>query len=102
MLAIVILIMFVIGVMPQERLKVSELTQQLTALDAEIMESKSSLARLRAEFEQLRVALLVDRMAKSNQVAGLVDRRRRLQEEVADFEHVVQQARQRVLEEETK
>ncbi len=80
----------------------SELTQQLTALDAEIMDSKSSLARLRAEFEQLRVALLVDRMAKSNQVAGLVDRRRRLQEEVADFEHVVQQARQRVLEEETK
>jgi hypothetical protein len=88
--------------MLQERLKVSELTQQLTALDAEIMDSKSSLARLRAEFEQLRVALLVDRMAKSNQVAGLVDRRRRLQEEVADFEHVVQQARQRVLEEETK
>jgi predicted carbohydrate-binding protein with CBM5 and CBM33 domain len=40
--------------------------------------ARAAMAKFRGEFEQLRVALLLDRMAKSTQVANLTERRRRL------------------------
>jgi hypothetical protein len=49
----------------QERTRLAELTRQVQAADAEIEASKANLARYRAEFEQLRAALLVDRLAKN-------------------------------------
>lgn len=85
-----------------ERAKVAQYTEQLAALDEEIADSKAALSRFRAEFEQLRVALLVDRMAKSTQVAGLADRRRRLAEEVQSFEQAVAEARRRTAAEENR
>ena len=51
-----------------ERAKVAAYQQELAALDASIDSARTAMKRFRAEFEQLRVALLVDRMAKSSQV----------------------------------
>ena len=51
-----------------ERAKVAAYQQELAALDASIDSARTAMKRFRAEFEQLRVALLVDRMAKSTQV----------------------------------
>ena len=104
-----------------ERAKVAAYQQELAALDASIDSARTAMKRFRAEFEQLRVALLVDRMAKSSQVcyigrwegraffsrrrvlallgplqvAGLAERRRRLAAEAEGFQEAVEAARAR-------
>jgi hypothetical protein len=86
----------------QERTKIADLSRQLAAVDREISEAKSALGRFRAEFEQLRVALLVDRMAKSSQVSALVTVSASWQRTFIFRDGVLAQARQRVLDNETK
>jgi chromosome segregation ATPase len=65
----------VAGAVEAERARVEALKAELGGLEEAIESSKGAMKRFRAEFEQLRVALLVDRMAKSSQVAALADRR---------------------------
>jgi chromosome segregation ATPase len=86
----------------QERFKAAELQQQLTALEAEIADSKATLGRFRAEFEQLRAALLVDRMAKAMEVTELAEQKRRVAGELSEVEAVLDTTRQRVYEEERR
>lgn len=65
-----------------ERAKVESYKKDLAALDESIEGARAAIKKFRQEFEQLRVALLIDRMAKSTQVANLADRRHRLAKEV--------------------
>ena len=58
------------------------------------------MKRFRSEFEALRVALLVDRMAKSSTVAGLAERRRKLAAEQEAFAEDVDAAKARAAAEE--
>jgi len=51
-----------------ERTKVEAYKKDLAALNDSIDSAHSAMSRFRQEFEQLRVALLIDRMAKSSQV----------------------------------
>lgn len=83
-----------------ERAKVEGYKADLAALDESIEAARSAMTRFRQEFEQLRVALLIDRMAKSSQVANLADRRRRLAREAEQFAEAVEAAKQRVAAEE--
>lgn len=84
-----------------ERSKVDAYKKDLATLDASIESARSAMKTFRQEFEQLRVALLVDRMAKSTQVASLADRRHRLAKEAEAFKEAVEAARHRVAAEES-
>ena len=84
-----------------ERSKVEAYKKDLATLDASIESARSAMKTFRQEFEQLRVALLVDRMAKSTQVASLADRRHRLAKEAEAFKEAVEAARHRVAAEES-
>ncbi len=86
----------------QERTKLAELEKQIAAADAEIDVARDTLTRYRAEFEQLRAALLVDRLAKNNQLAALADKKRRLKDEVAGIDAIVERTRQQAYEEEKR
>ena len=59
------------------------------------------MKKFRTEFESLRVGLLIDRMAKSGQVASLAERRSKLQREAEQFSAAVEAARARVAAEES-
>lgn len=83
-----------------KREQVESSKAELESLDRQIDESRASMQRFREEFEQLRVALLVDRMTKNSQIASLADRRRRLAQEAQDFQSAVEAARKKVAEEE--
>ena len=84
----------------QERAKLAALEKQIADADAEIVAAKDDLTRYRAEFEQLRAALLVDRLAKNNQIAALADKKRRLKEEVAGIDEIVEKTRHQAYEDE--
>jgi hypothetical protein len=71
------------------------------SLDESIDAARTSMKKFRQEFEQLRVALLIDRMAKSTQIANLADRRSRLAKEAESFQEAVEAARQRIAAEES-
>ena len=79
-----------------ERAKVDAHRRDLAALDDSIEAARAAMAKFRGEFEQLRVALLLDRMAKSTQVANLTERRRRLAREAELFADAVDAAKARV------
>lgn len=83
-----------------EKAKVEAYKKDLSALDESIEQARSAMKKFRQEFEQLRVALLIDRMAKSSQVANLADRRRRLAREAEQFQEAVEAAKARVAGEE--
>lgn len=83
-----------------EKAKVEAYKKDLSALDESIEQARSAMKKFRQEFEQLRVALLIDRMAKSSQVANLADRRRRLAREAEQFQEAVEAAKARVASEE--
>ncbi|CAE7942932.1 unnamed protein product, partial [Symbiodinium sp. KB8] len=51
----------------QEKGKADAARERIRMLDEEITRAKAAMRRFRQEFEQLRVALLIDRMAKSTQ-----------------------------------
>jgi hypothetical protein len=84
-----------------ERSKVEEYKKELAALDKSIEGARNAMKSFRQEFEALRVQLLIDRMAKSTQVANLADRRHRLAKEAEAFKDAVEAARQRVAAEES-
>lgn len=84
-----------------ERSKVDEYKRELAALDKSIEGARNAMKSFRQEFEALRVQLLIDRMAKSTQVANLADRRHRLAKEAEAFKDAVEAARQRVAAEES-
>jgi RhoGEF domain len=84
-----------------EAAKVEAYKRDMAALDESIENAKAAMKRFRGEFEQLRVALLIDRMAKSSQVANLADRRRRLAKEAESFAEAVENAKARVAAEES-
>lgn len=84
-----------------EKAKAEELRAELETLNTSITTARDAMSEFRKEFEQLRVALLIDRMAKSSQVANLAERRRRLLTEAEAFREEVEEAKARVVEEET-
>lgn len=84
----------------EERARVEAYKTELKALDESIDSARTAMARFRQEFEQLRVSLLIDRMAKSSQVANLSERRRKLVREAEQFQEAVEAAKQRVAAEE--
>ena len=86
----------------QEKGKADAARERIRMLDEEITRAKAAMRRFRQEFEQLRVALLIDRMAKSTQVAGLAERRRRLAKDAEEFQKAVEDAKQRVAQEQAK
>jgi hypothetical protein len=75
--------------------------RELAALDEQIDGARGAMKKFRTEFESLRVGLLIDRMAKSGQVASLAERRSKLQREAEQFSAAVEAARQRVAAEES-
>jgi hypothetical protein len=84
-----------------EKEKAEHLRAELEGLNSNIATARDAMGEFRKEFEQLRVALLIDRMAKSSQVANLSERRRRLLQEAEAFRSEVEEAKARVTEEET-
>eukprot|EP01029_Cantina_marsupialis_P012170 TRINITY_DN2688_c0_g1_i2.p1 TRINITY_DN2688_c0_g1~~TRINITY_DN2688_c0_g1_i2.p1 ORF type:complete len:471 (+),score=148.77 TRINITY_DN2688_c0_g1_i2:79-1491(+) len=60
--------------------KVNTAQNQTEKLETSIAKTKASLNKFKEEFEQLRVALLVDRMTKTSKFAALKERRRKLME----------------------
>jgi hypothetical protein len=84
-----------------ERAKVEDYKRDLASLDKSIEGARAAMKSFRQEFEALRVQLLIDRMAKSTQVANLADRRHRLAKEAEAFKEAVEAARQRVAQEES-
>lgn len=86
----------------EERARAEEARDRVRTLDDEIGRAKETMKRFRQEFEQLRVALLIDRMAKSTQVAGLAERRRRLAKDADEFQRAVEEAKKRVADEQAK
>lgn len=55
-----------------EREKVEAYKKELVSLDESIESARNAMSRFRQEFEQLRVALLIDKMAKSSQVCTCI------------------------------
>jgi hypothetical protein len=90
------------GAVESEKKRAAGYAEELSRLDTSIAEARSAMQQFRQEFEQLRVALLVDRMAKTSAVAGLADRKRRLEGEAEEFKLAVELARKRASEEESK
>ncbi|KAA0162096.1 hypothetical protein FNF28_04842 [Cafeteria roenbergensis] len=84
----------------EERAKADAHRRELARLDTSIEEARETMRGFRKEFEDLRVALLVDRMAKASQVATLTQRRKQLEEESARFREQVEAAKERVAAEE--
>jgi len=84
----------------QEKKKADQYREELKELDVNIENAREAMKKFRDEFEQLRVALLIDRMAKSSQVANLAQRRQKLAAEAEQFKATVEEARQRVAMEE--
>lgn len=84
----------------EEKKKADQYRAELKDLDANIEGAREAMKKFRDEFEQLRVALLIDRMAKSSQVANLAQRRQKLAAEAEQFKASVESARQRVAMEE--
>lgn len=60
-----------------EREKVEAYKKELVSLDESIESARNAMSRFRQEFEQLRVALLIDKMAKSSQVCTCIPPRHR-------------------------
>ncbi len=84
-----------------EKAKVEASRRELASLDEQIDGARGAMKKFRTEFESLRVGLLIDRMAKSGQVASLAERRSKLQREAEQFSAAVEAARQRVAAEES-
>jgi hypothetical protein len=84
----------------EERRKAETYRTEIADLDKQIEEARSTMKSFRKEFEDLRVALLVDRMAKASQVATLTQRRKQLEEEAHRFQDQVEAAKQRIAAEE--
>jgi chromosome segregation ATPase len=84
-----------------EKAKVETYKAELVSVESSIESARAAMKRFRDEFESLRVGLLMDRMAKSQQVANLSERRSRLEREVAQFQEAVEAARQKVAAEES-
>lgn len=84
----------------EERRKADGYRRELAELDRGIEEARGTMKSFRKEFEDLRVALLVDRMAKASQVATLTQRRKQLEEEAKRFRDQVEAAKERVAAEE--
>lgn len=84
-----------------ERAKVEGSKKELARLEEEIESARAAMKKFRSEFESLRVGLLIDRMAKSGQVASLAERRQKLQREAEQFSAAVEAARQQVAAEES-
>ncbi len=84
-----------------EKAKVETYKAELVSVESSIESARAAMKRFRDEFESLRVGLLMDRMAKSQQVANLSERRSRLEREAAQFQEAVEAARQKVAAEES-
>lgn len=84
----------------EERRKADSYRRELADLDRNIDEARETMKSFRKEFEDLRVALLVDRMAKASQVATLTQRRKQLEDEASAFREQIEAARERVAAEE--
>ena len=84
-----------------EKAKVEAYKAELATVESSIDSARGAMKKFRDEFESLRVGLLMDRMAKSQQVANLSERRARLEREAAQFAESVEAARQKVAAEES-
>ena len=84
-----------------ERAKVEVYKKDLAAMEESIDAARGAMKKFKAEFEQLRVGLLIDRMAKSTQVQNLAERRARLAREAEQFKDAIEAARARVAKEES-
>ena len=85
-----------------ERSKVAAAEAELAQLDDSIATANSALSAFKEEFEQLRVALVVDRMAKSGQLESLAARRKTLLEQAETLAVEVSATRERVSKEEAE
>lgn len=85
----------------EERAKVEKTRAEIAALDASIDDARNAMKKFRQEFEQLRLALVVDRMAKNTQISSLEERKQKLEAEASEFSQAIEAARQRVVLQET-
>ncbi len=80
----------------------AELNRRVEEADKEIEDTRASLTRYRAEYENLRSSLLTDRLTKNNEVAGLVEKQQRMRAEAADVEAIAERARKQAYNDEKR
>lgn len=81
---------------------IAECQERIKSIQAGMQTAVSAMREFRNEFEQMRVAIMLDKTIKSTQMAALVEHKQRLQRAEQWFEQLMEKESQRIREEEAE